>query len=538
MVLIPEEFLFAAATAHELSEAESAVLFDALKGWAIADIAKHHAITPEAVKKRLSEVYKKFQVSGVGPGKLSKLQRQLEASYQSQQSDRASSPNLSVLPQSANIEMTWDSAPDASVFYGRETEQGTLKQWILDDQCRLISVLGMRGIGKTLLVRKVTQEIQPKFERIIWRSLQACPTLSQILGDYLDEGSSAASLEPEFLISQVVERWRQQRHLLILDGLEAVLQGEALAGHYQPGYAAYGNFLQRVATESHQSCLVLTSLENPKEVAQQAGPELMVRSLTLEGLAETDAQAILQAKGLQDRNHWSLLIQFYRGNPLALKLVATTIVDLFNGRVAEFLSQGMLVFGDVQDLLEEPFNRLSSHEKSILYWLVILHLPCALTTLQQVWQSGDQRELLAVLSSLVRRSLIETTTETGSTTFTLQPVTVEYIQNRFVDLITQEVIQLLKGSTGNPPELLSSHALLISNHEDTDIPASSKVLQRIVARLRAKVTNKTQLKDKLSKIHQEFTEQPSLNTGWLSNNIDSLLQELSADGVQQYELLH
>jgi hypothetical protein len=37
------------------------------------------------------------------------------------------------------------------------------------------------------------------------------------------------------------------------------------------------------------------------------------------------------------------LIKLYRGNPLALNIVSTTIQDLFNGNVSEFLKQNTLV---------------------------------------------------------------------------------------------------------------------------------------------------------------------------------------------------
>ncbi len=42
-------------------------------------------------------------------------------------------------------------APDISSFYGRTSELATLQQWILQERCRLVAILGISGIGKTAI---------------------------------------------------------------------------------------------------------------------------------------------------------------------------------------------------------------------------------------------------------------------------------------------------------------------------------------------------------------------------------------------------
>ena len=54
------------------------------------------------------------------------------------------------------------------------------------------------------------------------------------------------------------------------------------------------------------------------------------------------------------------MIEWYGSNPLALKIVAQTIVELFGGEIAPFLEQGEVVFGGVRELLAEQFDRLSA----------------------------------------------------------------------------------------------------------------------------------------------------------------------------------
>lgn len=69
----------------------------------------------------------------------------------------------------------WGEAIDVSVFYGRAEELATLEQWLVDDRCRLVALLGMGGIGKTALSVKLAEQLQDKFEYVIWRSLRNAP---------------------------------------------------------------------------------------------------------------------------------------------------------------------------------------------------------------------------------------------------------------------------------------------------------------------------------------------------------------------------
>ncbi len=77
-------------------------------------------------------------------------------------------------------------AVDASVFYGRETELKLLKQWVVEDRCRMVAVRGMTGIGKTQLVSKLMPSLQTEFDYIIWRNISYAPSLIQILADLIE----------------------------------------------------------------------------------------------------------------------------------------------------------------------------------------------------------------------------------------------------------------------------------------------------------------------------------------------------------------
>jgi hypothetical protein len=65
----------------------------------------------------------------------------------------------------------WSGAPEVQRFYGREAELATLRRWIVDERCRVISVLGMGGIGKTLLAAQLAHAVADQMDVVIWRSL-------------------------------------------------------------------------------------------------------------------------------------------------------------------------------------------------------------------------------------------------------------------------------------------------------------------------------------------------------------------------------
>ncbi|MBE9124709.1 MULTISPECIES: DUF1822 family protein [unclassified Coleofasciculus] len=337
-------------------------------------------------------------------------------------------------------------APDISGFLGRTAELATLKQWIVEQGCRLVVLRGMRGIGKTVLCKKLVELIQEDFDYVIWRSLTQAPPLTELLGKLLTS-------------------WRNSRCLIVLDGADAILQNDQLSGRYREGYKHYGEFFRRMGEESHDSCVIITSRENPREVTLLSGETTPVRSFILSGLKEDEAQEILETEGLIGQERWSELITLYRGHPSALKMVAKIIRELFHGNVAEFLEQETLVFGEIDELLGQSFNRLSDLEKEVLYWLAIENKPVDFSTLQTSLNlSLSQAELLEILASLRQRSLLETTEAGAKSYFALQPMMMEYITNQLVAQIS-----------GNVSTAESPHYPLPEIEESIELTPSTKL---------------------------------------------------------------
>ncbi|WP_375510402.1 NB-ARC domain-containing protein, partial [uncultured Nostoc sp.] len=436
---------------------------------------------------------------------------------------------------SSNNRLDWGEAIFNSVFYGRIEELTTLEQWILDEHCRLVALLGIGGIGKTALSVKLAQQIQDNFEYVIWRSLREAPPAKIILGNLIqflsDEQETEANLPESFSErgSRLLYYLQNHRCLVILDNAESILRSGSRAGIYREGYEEYGELLRRVGEATHESCLVLTSREKPKEVALLEGQALAVRSLPLSGLKVAEGQDILKLKGLSAaEDEWKVMIERYAGNPLALKIVATTIQDIFDGNVTEFLQQDTSVFGDIRDVLEQQFERLSDLEKDIMYWLAINRESITLSELREdIVSPVPQAKLLEAVESLGRRSLIEKATptlieKTGSL-FTLQPVVMEYVTNSLTERVCEEIV------TQNI-DLFRCHALMKATGKDYVKDTQVRlIIKPVIDELLNVLRSKRNIQNQLIQILTRLREESPLEPGYTAGNILNLLSDLETD---------
>src|SRR5919199_966689 len=374
----------------------------------------------------------------------------------------------------------WGDATDVSVFLGRTEELAVLERWIVRESCRLVCLFGMGGIGKTSLSVKLAKQIHGEFDYIIWRSLRNAPPLQELLADVIQflviqqETQLPESLDGRIL--RLLECLRRHRCLLVLDNVETIMQPGDRGGGYQVGYEGYGQLLKCLGETDHQSTLVLTSREKPKEIAAIEGKSLPVRSLRLTGLCKSAVQKIFSVKGdfSGSTEEWKVLVEHYAGNPLALKMVACAIKDFFDGSIANFLEclqQGTLVFGDVRDLLAHQIDRLSNLEQQVMYWLAINREPVTLSEIRADFvRQVSLADLLEALSSLERRCLLDKATPTlieqNRTFFTLQPVVMEYMTDRLIEQVCLELRRFVEAIHGSAFGLFKTHALIKAQAKD------------------------------------------------------------------------
>lgn len=422
----------------------------------------------------------------------------------------------------ANKRQDWGEAMDVSLFYGRGEELTTLEQWIVTARCRLVAVLGMGGIGKTAIAVKVAQLVQHEFEYVIWRSLRNAPSLESLLSELVAFVSDFGETSSE--IARLIYYLRSKRCLLILDNIETILEASH-AGQFRSGYEDYNQLLQVIGESSHSSCLILTSREKPSEIAVNEGDKLPVRSLRLSGSPQA-AIALLDAKGLVGGDaQKQQLCDRYSNNPLALKIVATSIQDLFDGDIGVFLQQETFVFNGIRRLLDQHFERLSPLEKSIMYWLAINREGTTIAELEaDIVPTVPRGKLLEALEGLWVRSLIEkaapTLLEKQSCRYTQQPVVMEYVTELSIELFSEEIAT-------EEPRLLLSHALIKATAKDYVRETQIRlILEPIADRLLTTLKSQKNLEAKLEGILVKLqTELPGV-VGYGGGNLINLLSQL------------
>jgi hypothetical protein len=452
-------------TQRHLRDVEVFILKGAWNGHTYEDIAERHSYTARYLSQDIGPKFWKFlSIVFKEEIKKSNFRTSLErhfinfisqnASLSNVQSDKnLNDQNIPITRKSLGSNMQiegktkaqcdWGEAPDIAQFLVREPELKSIDLILNPTQapssnhrCRLMSLLGMAGIGKTGLLRQVAQRLSTQFDFIIWRSLRNTPEASSILKDWLQFLCPDTELPQSATFSQqilhVLDYLRQYRCLLILDNFDSVLEPGSSSGAYQPHFEEYGILLRHLADADHQSCLLLTSRIRPKGLMQREGSTLPVRSFGVPGLQSQAIAEIFKLKGCHGFEQGMVedLTTYYGGNPLFLNNFAAMVQELEGGNIADFLSHlklARLHFSEADTSLHQQMSHLATFEKQLMGHIAScsdgMTLPLLINALPKV----PKHVLVAGVQSLLRRSLIA---QKGQT-WLMQPYIKDYTQEYF-----------------------------------------------------------------------------------------------------------
>jgi hypothetical protein len=329
--------------------------------------------------------------------------------------------------QSAYYDLTL--APQIIKFYNRETELKTLADWIFNQNIRLISILGLSGIGKTALVKKFVDLNLEQCEVIIWKSLKYPQPLDLLVNDFLHICQEEPQNTIQAKLEQLFTILNEKECLIILDDVQNIFERGELAGKYNIPYQDYQNFLTMLTTTQHQSNIILISQEKCAEMQSLDQQLYPIKCLELLGL---DDIHILENTGLNNQDSWLKLIQLYEGNLIYLKEVVSLIQDIYDGEVTDFLTENSLIITqNMQSLFNDLFNRLSPIEQQIILELSKLDQPISREDLKQNLPLSSV-DFVKGLQSLQQRYVVNKI-KADKILFKLPPVFREYVINSCED---------------------------------------------------------------------------------------------------------
>lgn len=464
--------------------------------------------------------------------------------HQRQQSEKMHSRNDQDVSSSTRYD--WDGAPSVSMLFGREIVAELLRSWILEDLCRVILITGLGGVGKSDLVtclarggnraaaspQILTQGLQQHFECVVWRSLLNPPSPEEFLADLLsvlsDHRSTPMGSGRE-LVEEVLACLQIRQCLLVLDNIETVLQPGNVTTTYRDGFEQFGWFLEQVARVDHKSCVLLTSREKPRTIAELEGARKPVRSIALTGIEEKDVQDLFAQIGnfTGTESDWKSLVALYKGNPLALELAARHIDQVFSGDLSAFLREGHINFSDLKELLSWHLDRLSPEEAEIVRWLAIERKPTTIGELRSnIYHPESGSNVASTLQSLQRRLPLE---RVDGGRFTLQPVLIEHITEKIVKEITLSLTDHIGLDRQGAREQVDKYALAKASAKENVYVSQKRFLLAPVAQALISEVGSEGAGKMLKNLVSSWRRSRGKAPGYFASNLFHLLKESRVD---------
>ena len=319
----------------------------------------------------------------------------------------------------------------ATPFIGREDDQARLSAMLSDPACRLLTVVGPGGMGKTRLAVEAAGAQLGRFRDGIYFAGLASVSSPERLVFAVADAVNLSIFGQRAPKAQLLDCLRDKEMLLVLDNLEHLLPGANDISdmlEHAPKVKVLATSRERLNLHA-EWVFDLHGLSVPEEAGQEA--------------QEHDAVKLFVQSATHARSDFTLdeatfpavmrICQLVQGMPLALELAATWLRALPLNDIAAEIERGI-------DLLEASTRDIPARHRSIRAvfdssWELLTQQEQAILRKLSVFRGGFRREAAAkvagatlpALASLVDKSFL-TLTHHGR--YRRHPLVLQYTQEK------------------------------------------------------------------------------------------------------------
>lgn len=295
----------------------------------------------------------------------------------------------------------------ATPFIGRDIERRELAGLLSDADCRLITVTGPGGVGKTRLALEAARESEAAFRHgIAYVPLSSVPSADLLVSALADAAGITVTRRDDPL-ADVLDFVREKQMLMVLDNFEHLLDGSSL--------------LVELIEAAPGLSLLVTSRERLRLTAETIMP-LSGLQVTSNGVVRSESAALfLTAARRLDRHFGSdpdstqqvqRICELLSGLPLAIELAAAWVRVLSCGEIVAELETGLDLLSERMPSLPEPNRSLRATFDSS--WRLLSDVERDVARQLAVFRSAFDRAAalevagasVTVLSMLVDKSLL------------------------------------------------------------------------------------------------------------------------------------